>query len=112
MREYTRLIHENLILLVPLGEAAPSHGILCEDEAMAHEYKLALALGTHPDPDKAPDFYEAISHDSLHFPLFKIIKGRDVSVDEPASNCCESGCPGCPWTLEQLRLSKLEKGSN
>jgi hypothetical protein len=109
MMEYRRLIYENLILLVPLGEEAPSHGIICENEAMAHEYKLALGLGTHPDPDKSPSSYNPIPFEELPFPLYKIIQERDVTVDEPESNCCESGCPGCPWTLEQLRLSK--KGS-
>lgn len=108
MREYTRLIYQNLILLVPLGEQVPSHGIICENEAMAHEYKLALGLGTHPDPDKSPESYESIAKEGIDFPVYQIIQRRDLTLDEPDSSCCESGCPGCPWTLEQLRLSREE----
>lgn len=97
MREYTRLIHNNLIFLVPLGESGPSHGILCEDESKAHEYKLALALGTHPDPEKAPEYYEERSIAGITFKVFEIKVLRDASVDEPEPNCCQSGCPGCPY---------------
>lgn len=107
MREYTRVVTENLILLVPLGEVSPSHGIICEDEAKAHEYKLALGLGTFADPEKAPENYQVVENDKIPFPLFVIITERDSSIDEADSSCCQSGCPGCPWTLEQIRLGKL-----
>jgi len=110
MREYTRIVQDNLIILVPLGEETPSHGILCSDVAQAHEYKLALGLGTHPDPEKAPGNYDKAASDiqsQFPYPIFVIGIKRDSSIDEDNSGCCESGCPGCPWTLEQIRLSKL-----
>lgn len=110
MREY-RLDEsekdQNNYYLVPLGETKPNHVILFKDRDKAHKFRLALGLGTHPDPEKSPDSYSFGSRYYLGSKIFEPSDELNTVEDEFDPGCCQSGCPGCPWTLEQIRLGKL-----
>lgn len=114
MREY-KLIHEqnsqgeeeDFFYLVPLGERPIGHAIRFTSKDKAHEYKLALGLGTHPDPQVNAHIYTLLSQTYQEAPLYEVLVERDLVDEEREPGCCQSGCPGCPWTLEQIRLGKL-----
>jgi hypothetical protein len=112
MREY-KLIHDQIdgvavIYLIPSGESPPSHAIRFESKEKAHEYKLALGLGTHPDPQRKTEAYTLLKETYAGNPVYEILEARSTVDEVRDPGCCESGCPGCPWTLEQIRLSKLK----
>jgi len=112
MREYKKHKHKNLIILIPMGEENPSHGIVFEEEAEAHSYKLSLGLGTYPDPESQADCYQEYTNDlGLGHKLFEIRVTKEDLSDEPPRDqdlgCCQSGCAGCPWTIEQMKKGLL-----
>lgn len=111
MREY-KLIFDNtdgkdIVFLIPVGESPVSHAIRFEDKDKAHEYKLALGLGTHPDPQVRPDAYRLLAEEYAGAPMWEVFLERVSPNEEVEPGCCQSGCPGCPWTEEQIRLGKL-----
>lgn len=106
MREY-KLIERDYFYLVPLGESPPGHVIRFADKTKAHEYRLALGLGTHTDPDKTPENYRLMPEKYGQAPIYEVSVERAIPDEERDPGCCQSGCPGCPWTLEQIRLGKL-----
>ncbi len=107
MKEYSLIIEGDTYYLLPLGEEKPSYAIKFNSKEMAHEYKLALALGTYPTRKKSPKSYEACAENYNNIPTYITTGQRDKDADEVDSSCCESGCPGCPWTLEQIRRGNL-----
>lgn len=113
MKEYILIKHQEedgqqLFILMPLSPTTPGYGLLFKDSAKAHEYKLALGLGTFPTLKQAPQNYQLITDVKFNeIDLYEIIVERDNSNDTMAPHCCKSGCDGCPWTIEQIRLGKL-----
>lgn len=106
MREY-KILHDNPhCYLIPIGESPPSHAIRFETPEKAHEYKLALGLGTHPDPQKSPQSYKVLSETYCQSPVYQVGEVRTEPEDYKAPGCCQSHCPGCSWTEEQIRLNK------
>ncbi len=73
--------------------------VIFKDKSSAHQYKLALVLGNAKGPWEDLESYELISsRDNKFFYQVNTIKQNDDWKDEA---CCQSGCPGCPWTLAQ-----------
>jgi hypothetical protein len=111
MREYATIIDRQedrdedkteLFYLAPIGTNKPEHLILCLDAKDAHSLKLALGLGTQPDPSKKPHYYQLLPESFNGAPVYKVIKREEVQENWTDPGCCESGCPGCPWTLKNL----------
>ncbi|WP_127714328.1 hypothetical protein [Halobacteriovorax sp. HLS] len=73
--------------------------VIFTDKSSAHQYKLALVLGNTLGPWDELENYELISsNDGKFYYKIKVVKQNDDWKDEA---CCQSGCPGCPWTLSQ-----------
>lgn len=110
MKEYTLIRDENnpeRYFLLPTGDLSPRYALAFDSKEMAHEYRLALGLGTYPTYAMAPENYDISSFKYEDVPTYKIVKPRENAQDLVAPNCCKSGCDGCPWTLEQIRLGNL-----
>ncbi len=94
--------------LRPLGsQGKPTHILRFKDASEAHQYRLVLGLGTHPDPDKSPQAYKTTGENYGDIPILEVLEERVTQEEEYDPGCCQSGCPGCPWTEEQIRLGKL-----
>lgn len=111
MKEYVLIVddgdQEEFFYLLPQLENTPSYALQFKKREQAHEYKLALALGTYPTLKNSPNSYEFIGELYQGVPTYKVTGQRDKTHDEAEPDCCQSGCPGCPWTLEQIRLGNL-----
>lgn len=87
-----------------------SFAIVFSDKNKAHSHMLSLTLQTMSDPLQSPDLYDEFDNeDGLHFYSFKNIENNDDTSDWADEGCCQSGCPGCPWTLSQIdRLNQSD----
>ena len=95
MRDYKHSNENNTFYL-----SCDSHRIIFDSFAEAHQYKLALGLGTFPDPEKEPKNYCVIPQpDNNVLKTYRVIIKRDTKSEEWADEaCCHSGCPTCPWS--------------
>lgn len=96
MREYKILQESDQYFLGCFGpEGDLLYRIMMADHDTAHQYKLALGLGTHPSPQSCPDYYEKVEDSSE---LYKIVIAYKQQEEESGvTACCQTGCPNCPW---------------
>lgn len=79
----------------------PSFRIILTDEKEAHGLKLSLTLGTIQSPLKEMNNYNFVQN--LNGTMYFNIKSTEPDDDGwDSSSCCQSGCPGCPWTEGNL----------
>ena len=73
--------------------------VVFTDKSKAHQFKLALALGTSVGPwDSVENYTLVSSREGSYF--YKVgIQESDPGWKE--ESCCQSGCPGCEWTIAQ-----------
>jgi hypothetical protein len=73
--------------------------VVFKDKSKAHQYKLSLTLGSATGPWESVEGHELIK--SLDGIMLYQIKDHEQKSDWKDESCCQSGCPGCPWTLAQ-----------
>ncbi|WP_157868281.1 hypothetical protein [Halobacteriovorax marinus] len=77
-----------------------NHIVIFKDKEQAHSYKLSLLLGTISPPWEAPLDYTFIrDHEGKSF--YHVKEDREENNEWKEEACCQSGCPGCPWTISQ-----------
>lgn len=77
--------------LKPIDE--DSHSLCFTNKESAHKFKLALGLGTFPCPKAGPDkwkWFEDVGGIPQYLPT------EYLPDEEPPTDCCQSGCQGCP----------------
>ena len=78
----------------------PSFRIILDDEKEANSLKLSLTLGSIQTPLKDMSNYSF--KENLDGTMYFSIKSTEPEDDGWDSSCCQSGCPGCPWTIANL----------
>ncbi len=74
--------------------------VVFSEKSEAHQYKLSLTLGSVHGPWDAPRDFDLLRNDQgVCFVKTREIKKADDDWRDDA--CCQSGCPGCPWTEAQ-----------
>jgi hypothetical protein len=73
--------------------------VVFQDKSSAHQYKLSLTLGSTIGPWDSVENYTLISSKENQF-FYQIEEIRNSSEWKDEA-CCQSGCPGCPWTIAQ-----------
>lgn len=86
-----------------------NHFILFDDQALAHNTKLSLMLGTMACPQIAPELYNKLNENYLEKTVFvpRDLAYREDEIscertaqqiyEESIEDCCQSGCSGCPF---------------
>lgn len=74
------------------------HIIVFDNKDDAHQFKLSLLLGTIDPPWESPMDYTLIK-DQDDKSFYKVNENIDKKDDWKDEACCQSGCPGCPWTI-------------
>lgn len=97
MSEFILTPYEDKILLELVTDLThEKYSILCSSKEQAHEIKLSLILDTLVCPKKAPELYTKIN-DFIYAPKDIAFRDEVESLSEEELNCCQSGCPGCPY---------------
>jgi len=81
-----------------LPATGKSFSIIFEDKSLAHKFSLSLMLGSAPHPTESPGFYTEIKVvDGIRY--FEVAPQQQVTEEEgfDISDCCQSGCKGCPY---------------
>jgi hypothetical protein len=97
MQDYKILTEDDQYFLACYQDSGElKHRITMPDSDTAHQYRLALGLGTHPTPLMNHAFYRLIGEDPRTFDVVVEFKAKED--DSQVSTCCHSGCPNCPWS--------------
>jgi len=98
MTDFTKIFDkETKIFHVQEDCEKTSFRISFMEEVKAHEWMLALRLGTVEVPEKSPESYRFMREEGGIL-YFQALKTLDIDNDWDPGSCCQSGCPGCPWT--------------
>ena len=73
--------------------------VVFKDKSKAHQYKLSLSLGSVIGPWDSVEGHELMKSQDGKL-LYQLVENQ-VKSDWKDESCCQSGCPGCPWTLSQ-----------
>lgn len=80
---------------------APASGgdfaIIFDNKSEAHKFSLSLMLGSAPSPKDSPSFYQTLKEENGKTYL-EVAPLSSVQEEEgfDISECCQSGCKGCP----------------
>ncbi len=101
MADFIKFYDEKSKLFHVEEEQNSDYRISFVDEDKAHQWMLALRLGNALPPKQAPQSYRFLREDE-GLKYFQALEDLDVNSDWDPGSCCQSGCPGCPWTKANL----------
>lgn len=73
--------------------------VVFKNKSEAHQYKLSLSLGSSIGPWDSVEGHELIKSEDgiMQYQIAEV----ETKSDWKDESCCQSGCPGCSWTLSQ-----------
>ncbi|EQC50762.1 hypothetical protein [Bacteriovorax sp. DB6_IX] len=81
-----------------LPSAGRAFSIIFDNKSEAHKFSISLMLGAAPSPSQSPDFYtELKTENGTRYLEVAPLKKVEEEAGFDISECCQSGCSGCPY---------------